>query len=405
MMTDPINCEERTTMYLTKLLDHVTKNCPFYTLYRNQNFQVYPVVDKSILLRNYESIGINIQNIPNQEGPIHIQSTSGSTGTPFAVPQDTVKKRRRIAELKYFGELAGFKSHEKLIHLRAWNKWQSKTKMQSIRENIIPFNTERIDKNSLKELCTIIKEKKAVAIRGYASSIDLLARYVSENNLNLPSIKIIIAGSESLNDSTRELVAKYFRCKIISQYANEENGILAQEELSPNQHKSFLLNHASYIFEVLRMDEDRPAAYGELGRIVITDLFNYAFPLIRYDTGDTGIIQRRPDAPHGRAVLTQLYGRRIDLVYNTHGEIIHPTAISRMLKHYHQILQWQFAQESKTKYSLKLIAKEGNINTQNITEDLLNLMGNDASIRVKFTDELPVLASGKRKPVVNNWKP
>lgn len=37
------------------------------------------------------------------------------------------------------------------------------------------------------------------------------------------------------------------------------------------------------------MDSDEPAEPGELGRIVITDLFNYAFPILRYDNGDTAV--------------------------------------------------------------------------------------------------------------------
>lgn len=38
--------------------------------------------------------------------------------------------------------------------------------------------------------------------------------------------------------------------------------------------------------EVLKLEEDIPAGDGELGRLVITDLYNYAFPPIRYENGD-----------------------------------------------------------------------------------------------------------------------
>lgn len=43
----------------------------------------------------------------------------------------------------------------------------------------------------------------------------------------------------------------------------------------------------------LKMDSDEPAEDGELGRIVITDLYNYAFPILRYDNGDTAIAHHR----------------------------------------------------------------------------------------------------------------
>ena len=39
---------------------------------------------------------------------------------------------------------------------------------------------------------------------------------------------------------------------------------------------------------VLKLDSDEPAEPGELGRIVVTDYYNKTFPMVRYDTGDTG---------------------------------------------------------------------------------------------------------------------
>ena len=77
-------------------------------------------------------MSVPIQYIPEQETEkVHIQKNSGSTGTPFSIYQDTRKRNRRIAELKYFGEDVGFKSHEKLVQCRIWTKWQSKSKWQS----------------------------------------------------------------------------------------------------------------------------------------------------------------------------------------------------------------------------------------------------------------------------------
>ena len=98
------------------------------------------MVNKAILNENRDKITIPIDKIPEQEGDkVHIQKTSGSTGTPFAIPQDTRKRNRRIAELKYFNEQVGFKSHEMLGQCRIWTKWQSKSKWQSFKENIIPI--------------------------------------------------------------------------------------------------------------------------------------------------------------------------------------------------------------------------------------------------------------------------
>ena len=60
-------------------------------------------------------------------------------------------------------------------------------------------------------------------------------------------------------------------CEIISQYADEECGILAQEKVPTKSTDNVMyFNHSSYIFEILKLDSVEPAAYGEVGRIVIT---------------------------------------------------------------------------------------------------------------------------------------
>ena len=73
-------------------------------------------MNKLSLIQNHEAIR-------SQEifcDPIHISSTSGSTGTPFKVEQNQEKRDRVIAELKVFGEYALYKSHEKMIQLRSY---------------------------------------------------------------------------------------------------------------------------------------------------------------------------------------------------------------------------------------------------------------------------------------------
>lgn len=361
----------------------------------------FPVVNKNILRENYTLIRVPEEAIPNQRGNVHIQHTSGSTGTPFHVPQDTRKRNRRIAELKYFGNVVGFYSHEKLIHLRIWTKWHNKSKWQSFRENIIAFDISNLKKERLSELCSVINKEKAVCLRGYASSFDLLVRYVMENrHMSFPSLSVIIAGSEALQDATRENVQKHLGCNIISQYANEENGIMAQETIGTDDN-GFYLNHASYIFEVLKMDSDQPAAYGELGRIVITDLFNYAFPMIRYDTGDLGVLAPPNEHSNGYPYLSKLYGRRMDLVYTVSGEPVSPMSLGRVLKYYSEINQWQFIQKAKKEYVLKIVLSGEHFSkAAEVKKELCDTFGQDANIQIEYVNDIPVLNSGKRKPVI-----
>ena len=113
---------------LNEILKYACSNTIFYAQYMGNDINHFPVMDKASLIKNADAISVPPSKIPNQKGEVYIQKTSGSTGVPLAVPQDTQKRQRRIADLKYFGQLVGYKSHEPLIHLRIWNKWQKKSR-------------------------------------------------------------------------------------------------------------------------------------------------------------------------------------------------------------------------------------------------------------------------------------
>lgn len=393
---------------LIQLLRHAQAHTNFYKSFVSYDLNDYPVLNKSFLIGHHKDFEVPYNTIPGQIGNVYIQKTSGSTGIPFEIPQDTLKRRRRIAELKYFGKQVGFNTHELLVHLRIWNKWQSKSLKQIRKENIIPFDISNMREQKMEELCELINKEKVYAIRGYASIIDNFANYVIKHPVIFPSLKIIISVSETLQDETREKVKKYLKCEIVSQYANEECGILAQEMPPTNPTDNVMyINHAGYYFEILKMGKDEPTDYGELGRIVITDLHNYAFPIIRYDTGDVGILLPPNEKSNGYPVLGKLWGRRLDICYTTKGEPFSSMLLSRTLKHFDKISQWQFIQKGEKEYCIKVIMQKKYIASEYLepaVSELSKVLGADAIINIEQIEDIPVLSSRKRKSVINQWK-
>jgi len=391
--------------YLQAILEYAVSECPFYKNCNPADLQSFPVVDKNILRANAASIHVPAERIPGQKGPIYIQKTSGSTGTPFAVPQDTNKRQRRLADIKYFGKAAGFCSHDRLVHLRIWNKYQYKTSDQMFWENIYPFDSSYVNEERLKELCEITNSYKAVSVRGYASFLDRWVRYALENGYKFPKLRVVFAVSEHLMDSTRDLFENILGVKIVSQYSSEECGIMGQDNAADDSH-AYYLNHADYLFEFLKLDSDYPADEGELSRIVVTDLINRASPMIRYDTGDTAIYKKSTPLSGGFPVIEKLYGRRLDMVYTTQGVPVFPMVLARTLKHYDNIFQWQFIQKEKHEYILKIIPCViiDETEQRQLLQELLLIFGQDANIQLVFTSEIPVLNSGKYKSVVCELK-
>lgn len=390
---------------LHDLLDYARNNTQFYKNYKGYDINAYPVMTKAMLIEHHDEISVKPENIPGQCGPIFIQRTSGSTGNPLAMPQDTRKRQRRVAEIKFMVGQLGYRSHEKMIHLRTWDNLTRKPEDMEEKDNIYPFDIKSLGEDRLKLLCNLINEKKAVYLRGYASTFDKIADVALKYGYTFPSLKLVVATSESLEDDVRQKSCRAFGCNVVSQYADEECGVLAQEciPILPKDNKMYF-NWSGYYIEILKMNEDVPVEYGEIGRIVLTDFHNYAFPVIRYDTGDTCLLLPPDEKSNGYPVMGKLYGRRFDLTFTTDGTPIYPLAYGRILKNYDIISSWQFVQKGRKDYSLVLVLKrEDDSAITDMINQIKSFLGDDANIQIEIVDEIPVLRSGKRKPVKNEW--
>ena len=390
---------------LYELLDYSRGNTKFYSNYKGYDLSTYPVMTKPMLIEHYNEIRVKPESIPGQIGSVFIQRTSGSTGDPLAMPQDTRKRQRRVAEIKYMVGILGYKSHEKMIHLRTWDNLTRRPEDMEERDNIYPFDIKNLSENRLRLLCDLINEKEAVYLRGYASTLGIIADVALKYGYSFPSLRLVVSTSESLEDDVRQKSCRVFGCDVVSQYANEECGVLAQEKTPtlPKDNKMYF-NWAGYYIEILKMNEDAPAKYGEVGRIVLTDFHNYAFPIIRYDTGDTCLLLPPDEKSNGYPVMGKLYGRRFDLTYTTDGTPIYPLAYGRILKNYDIISTWQFVQTGEKDYTLLLVLKqESNNAVLDMKRQIKSFLGEDANIMVEIVNEVPLLRSGKRKPVKNEW--
>lgn len=390
---------------LHDLLDYARKNTEFYKDYNGYDISIYPVMTKAMLIEHYNEIAVAEEKIPGQDGDVFIQRTSGSTGHPLAMPQDTRKRKRRVAEIKFMVEQLGYHSHEKMIHLRTWDNLTRRPEDMEEKDNIYPFDIKCLSEERLKLLCELINQKDAVYLRGYASTLGKVAEVAIKYGFSFPSLRLVVATSESLEDDVRQVSQQAFGCNIVSQYANEECGVLAQESIPtlPTENRMYF-NWSGYYIEVLKMNEDVPAEYGEIGRIVLTDFHNYAFPLIRYDTGDTCLLLPPDEKSNGYPVLGKLYGRRFDLTYATDGTAIYPLAYGRILKNYDVIQTWQFVQKGQSDYSLILVLKRDDDNAvADMLRQIKSFLGEDANISVERVAKIPLLRSGKRKPVKNEW--
>lgn len=383
---------------LQSLLTHATQNCSFYAPFANTPISEFPIIDKDLIRSRHSEFLAK----PFVTAKLHRMSTSGSTGTPFSVVQNYEKRSRVLAEIVYFGELCGYTIGQRYAFIRSWNSQSRKSPLESFLQNLIAIDTSRLDEESLETMRSLLKrDKRLSCILGYASSLDLLAQHLLEKGETPESfkrMKVVISGSEILSDKARRNLKRVFGCNVVSRYSNQENGLIAQE-VSDNV---FLINRASYYLEFLKPNSDDYAQPGELSRIVLTDLFNYAMPMIRYDTGDLAIFDEHPD--YGR-VITSIEGRVRDFFYDTQDRLLSPSAITVQMWKFDRLRQFQFIQDGRAKYLLKVNGARGVYEDDDFIEVIENIVGKNANITIEHVDGIPQLQSGKFRQVICNYRP
>lgn len=394
MATNELNEEQ-----LQKLLRHAIKTVPFYQAYGQKDFSEFPVITKNDIKSNWNPMHSNAL----RGHPVHYMSTSGSTGTPFTMEWDMGKRKRQLAELIYLNEIIGQKLGQPYIFFRVWTDRNRKSKKEAWMQNLTPIDILHLDDSVLEGARQRLKQKPYInSCLGYASTYEHLVRYLARCG-DTPAdfhCKVWVSGSECLTMETKKKIKEIVGCCIIDRFSNEENGFLAQSEDCSD---IFKVNTASFKIEILKLDSDEPAAIGELGRIVITDLYGFAVPVIRYDNGDLAIKHAEKDG--WVTELKSIQGRKVDVIYDTAGRVLTPHTWSVYMWKYDQLKQYQFIQEGAKEYTLKLNGAKGIYEDAEIVSYLKSVLGNDAQITIEHVEGIPCLASGKFKKTICNYHP
>lgn len=388
---------------LANILAYAKANTKFYAGIKGCNLQDFPVVSKKDIMANADAFNVPDDKIPGQKGPVHVQRTSGSTGTPFEFRQDSLCRIRRIATIKAANELIGFRPFMPLMHLRAvkhyWGFPNDLTWKRDL--NILYADNSNLTEEKIRTIVEALNKYKIKFVRGYVTSIDAITSYADHNRIELCEHPTFIAGGEPLLESLKNRIVCNLGCNVVSQYANEENGILGQSPMneSGGGHELYLAN---CFVEVLKIDSDAPVEADELGRVVVTDYTNRAMPLIRYDIGDLAKVDSKTYDDEVTSFKT-LVGRKTDMIRRTDGSFVDVfNSISPEIYNNPNVFQWQFIQHNKKNYELRLIV--ANSETKKKEADFVryvrDVVGYDSEVNISFLDEIPIMNSGKRKVVI-----
>jgi phenylacetate-CoA ligase len=393
---DP-NVSKNLEGYLRDILTYATENVEFYKQFKTFNsLRSFPVINKNIIRDNYEAF----QSPEFLKAAVEKMHTSGSTGTPFVVRHDMNKRARVYAEMMYFWGKAGYQIGMRYVFFRVWTPLNRKSKLTTWARNLVMVDIRNLDERRIRHL--LRSDRRIKMLIGYVPTLDSLGIYLKTCG-DIPemyNLRTIIGFGEAFPEKIQRRLKKVFGCNVISLYSNQENGMLAVECVD---NKEFHVNRASYYIELLKIDSDEPVSVEEPGRIVVTDLFNHAMPLIRYDTGDIGTWKKETECGWQSQLLSSIQGSMVDPLFDTKGKIISSDEISVNLWLYDKVLQFQFVQEGAKLYVLKLNGAKGNYDDALFVKLVKDVVGEDAEVVIEHVDGIPVLESGKRKIVVNDF--
>lgn len=143
------------------------------------------------------------------------------------------------------------------------------------------INTYRIDaynlsENNLAKTLQSIETYLPTTLIGYTSSLTQLAKYALINASQPSSnLKVIIATSETVDIADKTIIEKAFQAPLAVEYGMAETGPIAYS--SPRN-------------EYLDIFWDSFIVQKNNEQLIITTLYDRAFPLIRYESGDSASI-------------------------------------------------------------------------------------------------------------------
>lgn len=177
---------------------------------------------------------------------------------------------------------------------------------------------------------------RATAYLGTPSFLHTLLGKAREMGSPL-SIEVAHVVAEMLPESLREELEAGFGVRVLQSYGTADLGCLAYE----CQEKGGWHLHPEAIVEVLDLETREPAAPGQPGEVVAT-IFDEAYPLLRFATGDLSMIAPGGPCPCGRTTpkLAGLLGRVGDGV-KVKGMFVRAGQIGEVLKRFPEVTRWQ----------------------------------------------------------------
>lgn len=357
-----------------------------------KDIELFPVIEKSMLRKNYEKFKSNINK------KIVKLSTSGTTGTPLTVFTDSDSRSRHYAFFTRLRSQYGVKKSSKRATLfgRALLKPEQSTppfwRMDYAQKNLL-LSSYHLNERNLSYYYKKLASYQPEEIFSYPSSIFYIADYIVKNNLPRLKLKLLMTTAEKLQAGQRETINSAFDCPLVDQYGCTEMAFFCSGEAA-----NLMRFHPEHGIIEIRREDETLTQTGD-GQLVATGFINYSMPIIRYAVGDEVSISGRDYT--GSQVATSISGRVDDVVYTNTG-----TPVGRLgpiFKERSGIKYSQIFQYANGNIEIRLVPDDNYVDNDGneIKAELLKRVGKGATINVILLQEIKKEKNGKSRLVIS----
>ena len=305
---------------LANIIDAAREGSPYYKellgscgvdgdkIRRDVKFlQDIPYLTKDILREQ----GERILTKPPSNVPHVISPTGGSTGARVPILYDLAAQDWSAAITRLSREAIGARLRMPEVHFASdIGHNTTKEALRSEFKKNFAFNRTNIfysqlDDLALEQIVQQIKNAMPMLVHGHPSTMNALANYVVRTSGNFSGLfEFFESSGELLEEHVRRRIEHVCGCHVINRYGLAEFGIVAYQQDPKNPEMRV------YDTEVWPESVPYDADGTVLDELVFTGLRNYFMPLIRYQTGDLGLLSVQESG----ITLTNMVGRMHDII-------------------------------------------------------------------------------------------
>lgn len=360
--------EARQFEQLQQVLIHAWRTVPFYAQrlaamgphapIDRERWNQIPILTRQDVQQNKESL--LSRAVPPQHGTVRETSSSGSTGRPITV---------------YSTEYVVLLWQAFTLREHLWHRRDLSGKLCAIRHQpdggAMPPDGERQPgwgpatdiaygsgpsmalniKASIREQATWLVREEPDYVLTYPTIALELMRFFREGQLKLPRLRELRTFSESMPAGLRQLARDFASVNVVDMYTAVEAGYIALQ--CPGREHYHVQSENLYV-EVLDRS-GRRCAPGEIGRVVVTTLHNFATPLIRYDIGDYAEVGAPCPCGRGLPVLKRILGRVRNMLTLPGGERFWPVLGVNEFRRLAPVVQLQVVQLGLNDLEVRLV--------------------------------------------------